>query len=318
LLELPYPVIVVDQRRIGRGEATLGKLEGRTAMMAAGVDVAVPEVGPPPGIRYRRRLGYRRALGELWQSRELTRTLLERDLRVRYKQTVLGFGWSVIGPVTFMVVFTLFFNRAGHFDTGGAPYPLFSYIALVPWTFFAESLTIGSTSLISNLSLLNKIYCPREVFPIATIAAAGFDALVSTSVLFLLFAIYRYPPKLTTLWTPLLVLVLLVFTVGVTVFAAAVLVYLRDVRYVVPLLVQIGLFATPVAYSLSVIPTRLLPFYAIVNPLGPIIQDFRRTVLYGLPPQWSLFGLAASASVIWLLGGYAIFKRLETGFADIA
>ena len=217
-----------------------------------------------------------------------------------------------------MLVFSVFFQRAGHFDTGGAPYPLFSYIALVPWTFFSESVSIGSTSLLTNLSLLNKIYCPREVFPIATIAAAAFDALVSTSVLFLLFVIYRYPPKLTTLWAPLLITVLVVFTVGVTLFASGVLIYLRDVRYVVPLAVQLGLFVTPVAYSLSVIPSQWLPAYAVVNPLGPIIQDFRRTVLYGLPPEWGLLGLATLASVAWLLGGYALFKRLETGFADIA
>jgi ABC-type polysaccharide/polyol phosphate export permease len=287
-------------------------------MMATRVDLTVPDVGPPPGIRYRRHLSYRQALGELWQSRQLTRTLIERDLRIRYKQTVLGFGWSVVGPVTFMLVFTLFFGRAGHFNTGGAPYPVFSYIALVPWTFFAESLALGSASLLTNLTLLNKVYCPREVFPIATIAGAGFDALVSTLVLFVLFAIYRYPPALTTLWVPLLIVVLLTFTLGVTLFSAAVIIYLRDVRYVVPLAVQVGLFATPIAYSLTVIPARLLPPYAVANPLGPVIQDFRRTVLYGLAPEWGLLGLAALASVGWLLGGYALFKRLETGFADIA
>jgi ABC-2 type transport system permease protein/lipopolysaccharide transport system permease protein len=286
--------------------------------METGVDMTLSEVGPPPGIRFRRRLGYWQALRELWQSRELARTLLERDLRVRYKQTVLGFGWSIIGPVTFMIVFTFFFQRAGHFSTGGAPYPLFSYIALVPWSFFSESLTIGSASLLTNMSLLNKIYCPREVFPLATIAAAAFDALVSTVVLFILFAIYRYPPKLTSLWVPLLIVVMVIFTLGITLFSAAVIIYLRDVRYVVPLAAQLGLFVTPVAYSLTVIPAKWLPAYALANPLGPIIQDFRRTVLYGLSPEWSLLGLATLASVIWLLVGYAVFKRLETGFADIA
>ena len=280
--------------------------------------MTVPDVGPPPEIRFRRRLSYRRALGELWQSRELARTLVERDLRVRYKQTVLGFGWSLIGPVSLMLVFSLFVARAGHFNTHGVPYPLFSYVALVPWGFFSEALSVGSVSLITNVTLLNKIYCPREVFPIASTAASAFDALVSTTVLLVLFAIYRFPPALTTLWVPLLIVVLLVFTLGVTLFAAAVLIYLRDVRYVVPLAVQVGLFVTPVAYSLSVIPTNLQPFYAILNPLGPIIEDFRRTVLYGFAPQWGLLGLATLASMGWLLGGYAVFKRLEIGFADIA
>jgi ABC-2 type transport system permease protein/lipopolysaccharide transport system permease protein len=133
-----------------------------------------------------------------------------------------------------------------------------------------------------------------------------------------LFAIYSFAPKLTTLWTPLIIVVMVAFTVGVTLFAASVLIYLRDVRYVVPLAVQVGLFATPVAYSFTVIPVAWQPAYAVVNPMGPIIEDFRRTVLYGLPPAWGLFGLASLASAAWLLGGYALFKRLETGFADIA
>jgi ABC-type polysaccharide/polyol phosphate export permease len=168
------------------------------------------------------------------------------------------------------------------------------------------------------VTLLNKIYCPREVFPIAATVASAFDALVSTSVLLVLFAIYRFPPKLTTLWVPLLIVVLVIFTLGITLFAASVLIYLRDVRYVVPLAVQVGMFVTPVAYSLTVIPAHLQPFYALVNPLGPVIEDFRRTVLNGYAPQWGLLGLATLASVAWLLGGYAVFKRLEIGFADIA
>jgi ABC-2 type transport system permease protein/lipopolysaccharide transport system permease protein len=273
---------------------------------------------PPSSLKYRRHLGFAEAMAELWKSRELTRTLVERDLRVRYKQTVLGFGWAVLGPVIFMLVFTLFFQRAAHFNTHGAPYALFSYTALVPWTFFAEAVTLGSLSLISNLTLLNKVYCPREVFPIASTAGSGFDAAISSLVLIVLFAIYQFPPAWTTLWVPLLIALEVAFTLGVTLFAASVLIYLRDVRYVVPLVVQVGMFATPVAYGLSVIPANLQVGYAILNPLGPIIDDFRRTVLYGQAPQWGLLGLAAIASVAWLAGGYALFKRLETGFADIA
>ena len=273
---------------------------------------------PPAGIRFRRHLGPGQAVRELWQSRELVRTLVERDLRVRYKQTVLGFGWAVLGPVVFMLVFTLFFQRAAHFNTGGAPYALFSYVALVPWTFFAEAVAIGSTSLIANITLMNKVYCPREVFPIAATVASAFDAAVSTVVLFVLFGIYQYPPALATLWAPLLIAIEAAFTLGVTLFASSVLIYLRDVRYVVPLAVQVGMFATPVAYGLNVIPPGLRPGYALLNPLGPILDSFRRTVLHGLSPEWGLLGLATVSSVAWLLGGYALFKRLETGFADIA
>lgn len=273
---------------------------------------------PPDGTRYRRTLKWSDALRELWGSRELVRTLLERDLRVRYKQTVLGFGWSLAGPVVFMLVFTIFFNRAGHFATGGVPYPLFSYTALVPWSFLSEAIATGSGSLLANTSLMNKVYCPREVFPLATIAAAAFDALISAVILVVLFIIYQYPPTLSMLWVPLLVLIEIVFCLGVILVCSSVLVYLRDVRYVVPLAIQVGMFISPVVYGLSVIPARLRPFYAVANPVGPILDDFRRTLLHGQGPQWSLLGLAAAASVAWLAGGYRLFKRLEIGFADIA
>lgn len=280
---------------------------------AAGLDSE-----PPAGIRFRRRLTFGQAMTELWQARGLTRSLVERDLRVRYKRTFLGFGWAALGPVVYMLVFTLFFQRAGHFATGGVPYALFSYTALVPWTFFAEALTIGAASLMTNLALLNKVYCPREVFPIAATITAAFDTVIATAVLLILFGVYQFPPKLDTLWTPLLIAIEVAFTLGCTLFASSALIYLRDLRYVVPLIVQIGMFASPVAYGISVIPASLRPAYAVIDPLGPVIEDFRRTVLHGLAPDWGLLGLAAIASVAWLVGGYALFKRLETGFADIA
>jgi ABC-2 type transport system permease protein/lipopolysaccharide transport system permease protein len=255
---------------------------------------------------------------ELWRSRGLVRTLVERDLRVRYKQTILGFGWAVLGPVALMLVFTIFFQRAAHFATGGIPYALFSYTALVPWNFFSEAVSVGSNSLLVNVSLLNKVYCPREVFPIAATVASGFDTIMSTLVLVVLFGIYSRLPALATLWAPVLIAVEVAFTLGFVFFASSVLVYLRDVRYVMPIIVQVGLFASPVAYGLDVIPKAFRPLYAVLNPLGPVLDSFRRTVLHGLAPDWGLLGLAAAASVAWLIGGYTLFKRLETGFADIA
>ncbi|MGH9056281.1 MAG: ABC transporter permease [Acidimicrobiales bacterium] len=274
--------------------------------------------GPPDGIRFRRHLGFARAMSELWLARGLTRSLVERDLRVRYKRTFLGFGWAVLGPVVFMLVFTLFFQRAGHFATGGVPYPLFSYTALVPWTFFAEAVTVGSVSLMTNLPLLNKVYCPREIFPIAATITAAFDTAIATGVLIVLFAAYQYPPRLETLWVPLLIAVEVAFTLGFTLFCSSSLIYLRDLRYVVPMVVQVGMFASPVAYAITVIPAGLRPLYAVIDPIGPVLECFRRTVLHGLAPDWGLLGLAAVASAAWLAGGYALFKRLEIGFADIA
>ena len=217
-----------------------------------------------------------------------------------------------------MLVFTIFFQNAGHFATGGVPYALFSYTGLVPWTFFAGAVSLGSNSLITNLMLLNKVYCPREVFPIATIITSAVDTAVATLVLLVLFAVYGYPPAVTTLWVPVLVAVEVAFTLGVTLFASAVLIYLRDVRYIVPLVIQVGMFASPVIYGISIIPMALRPLYAAVDPMGPIIESFRLTILHGQPPDVRLLLIAGAASLVWLVGGYAIFKRLETGIADIA
>lgn len=273
---------------------------------------------PPAGLRFKRGLGIGQAMSELWQARGLIRTLTERDLRVRYKRTFLGVGWAVMSPVVFMLVFTVFFQKAGHFATGNVPYALFSYMALVPWNFFSESVTVGSSSLITNLSLLNKVYCPREVFPIAAIITAAFDTVISAAVLVILFLVYSYPPAAATVWVPLLIAIEVAFTLGMALFSSATLVYFRDLRYVVPLIVQIGMFVSPVAYGITFIPKGLRPLYAVLDPLGPILDDFRRTVLHGQAPAWGLLGLAAIASMVWLVGGYVVFKRLETGFADIA
>lgn len=273
---------------------------------------------PPPEIRFKRRLVFSAAMSELWTARELIRTLVERDLKVRYKRTVLGFGWAILSPVVFMLVFTVFFQRAGHFATQGVPYALFSYTALVPWTFFSEAVTLGSASIISNVPLLNKVYCPREVFPLATMFTAAFDTAVSTAVLIVLFVIYQYPPAVTTFWVPLLILIEVLFALGFSLVTSSVLIYLRDLRYVVPMIVQIGMFASPVAYGLDVIPSSFRPVYSVLDPLGPILDGFRRTVLHGQAPSWNLLRLATIASVVWLVGGYITFKRLETRFADIA
>lgn len=277
-----------------------------------------PPAGPPPGARYRRHLTMRTALVELWRARGLIRTLVERDLRIRYKQTILGFAWAVITPVMLMLVFTIFVQRAAHFATGGVPYALFTYIGLVPWTFFASALSQGGVSLMSNLALLNKVYCPREVFPISSMITAGFDAAVSSLVLVVLFAVYRYPPALATLWLPVLLAIMVVFTLGVTLVCSSVLIYLRDMRYVLPMVVQVGLFATPVAYGITFIPAGLRPEYAFVDPIAPVLDSLRRTVLHGLQPEWNLLWIAAVASFLWLVVGYLVFKRLETGIADIA
>ncbi|MEA2447770.1 MAG: lipopolysaccharide transport system permease protein, partial [Actinomycetota bacterium] len=197
------------------------------------------------------------------------------------------------------------------------PYALFAYIGLIPWTFFSVSVNQGGQSLLTNASLITKVPCPREVFPITSIVLSAFDALVSTVMLGVLFVVFGFVPE-STFWLaiPLLV-VQVVFTLGTTFVIAALTVYVRDVRQAMPLLLQLGLFATPVAY-----PVPLSPFfekvYALVNPLAPVIEGYRSVILYGNAPRWDLVGLASITAFVFLVGGYYMFKRLEAGFADVA
>jgi ABC-type polysaccharide/polyol phosphate export permease len=273
---------------------------------------------PPAELRYRRKVRFGAALRDVWRSRELVRTLGERQLRARYKQAALGFAWSILTPVILMIVFTVFFQRIANVDTGGTPYPLFAYLGILPWTFFSTSFSEGGLSLVQNMSILNKVACPREVFPFSSIAVAGVDTCVAILVLGVLFIIEAFVPRLTSLWVPLIATVQIGFTVGTTLIFSAFLVYLRDLRHILPIMLQLGLFATPVAYSMDAIPEQFRVAYSALNPLAPVIDGYRRTVLMGLPPNWELLLAGGIAALFWLLVGYAAFKRLETGFADVA
>jgi ABC-type polysaccharide/polyol phosphate export permease len=273
---------------------------------------------PPPEFLFKLRVRFLDAAREVWRARELVRTLAERDFRVRYKQAVLGFAWTLLTPFALMVVFTIFFQRVANVDTGGAPYPLFAYLGLLPWTFFSTSVSNGGQSLIVNSQLINKVYCPREVFPLASTAVAAVDTAISVLMLCLLFVLTGFMPKATTVWLPVMLAVQVGFTFGLTLLTSAAVVYFRDLRHVLPILLQLGLFATPVAYAMDVVPENLRVLYSAANPLAPVIDGYRRTVLYGLPPNWELLVPGAVTAVVLLIFGYLIFKRLEPGFADYA
>ena len=273
---------------------------------------------PPPEILFRYKVSLVAAVKELWRSRELVRTLAERDFRIRYKQTVLGVAWAVLTPFALMVVFTVFFQRVAQVDTGGAPYALFAYVGLLPWTFFSSSVSQGGPTLVTNSQLVNKVYCPREVFPFSSVAVAGIDSSIAVLMLGLLFLITGYAPKPTSYWVPVLLLVQLAFTFGVTLIMSAFLVFFRDLRHVLPIALQLGLFATPVAYGMDVIPVDLQVLYSTLNPLAPVIDGYRRTVLLGLPPDWHLLVPGAITAFLVLALGYRTFKRFEPGFADYA
>jgi ABC-2 type transport system permease protein/lipopolysaccharide transport system permease protein len=275
---------------------------------------------PPPGLRYRRAFKLKRGAVELWRSRMIVWSLTVRDLRATYSQEILGFAWAVLTPLVQIVVFTFLFNRLGgsnKIDTGGVWYPIFIYVGLMPWTFFSGSVSSGGTSLVGN-ALLNKVYAPREVFPIAEILGTVVSTLMASVALVVLFVIDGRVPSVTSYWAIPLLAILLVFTLGVTLLFAGMTVYLRDMRHALPLFLQVGLFLSPILWPLTQIPKNLRIVYVAINPVGGIVDGLRRCVLHDQAPRASYTIVAAVVSVVWLLGSFMIFKRLETGFADVS
>ena len=279
------------------------------------VDISL---GPPPELRFRRKVALCASLKALWRARQLVRSLAERDLRARYKQALLGFGWAVVPPLATVLVFTVLFDRVANIDTQGTPYVLFSYLGLLPWTFFSSSVAAAAASLVGNVSLLNKVNCPREIFPVTAIVVSAVDAALSGVVLVALFAVTGRAPRVTALWAPLYLVVSVAFTVAVSLLMSIIVVYLRDLRHALPLILQLGLFATPVVYGLNVISPSWVEVYVVANPMAAVIDGYRRTILLGLAPDWEFLGLAAASSALLLVGSYALFRRLETGIADVA
>jgi ABC-type polysaccharide/polyol phosphate export permease len=302
------------------GESVVGQsVDGPLGRALDGAATPRP-TEPRREIWFKRKVQLIPAARELWTFRELVFTLAERDLRVRYKQAVLGIAWAVITPVVMMVLFTVVLNRFTKVNTNGAPYALFSYLGLLPWTFFSGALSAGGLSLVGNVPLLNKLYCPREVFPIAAIADAAVDAVIATFVLILLFPITGFTPKAQAFYLPLLLLVMIMFTLGVTVAVSSIVVYMRDLRLVLPVVIQLGLFATPVLYTPQSIfkSEALLVGYSVINPLVPVIDGVRRCILLGQAPEWLPLGAGAVSSFVMMLAGFWLFKRMETGIADVA
>jgi ABC-2 type transport system permease protein/lipopolysaccharide transport system permease protein len=283
-----------------------------------GPDLAAELAEPPPELRFRRRLAPITSLREFWHARDLLWSLTEREFQARYAQTWLGIGWAVVTPILLMLVFVVFVNQVVSVDTHGAPYALFVYLGLLPWTFFSSSVSRGGQVLVFESSVLNKVRCPREVFPISAITVAGYDFALSVFVLGVLFLVTGYNPYTTAIWAPLFLAIQVAFAAGVALALSVIVVFLRDVAQAIPLLLQLGLFATPVAYGVGAIPYRWQPVYAAVNPLVGVIEGYRDTILYGQQPPWRLVVPAMISATVYLVGGYLVFKKLERGIADVA
>jgi lipopolysaccharide transport system permease protein len=259
-------------------------------------------------------------LGALWEYRELLYFLTWRDIKVRYKQTVLGAAWAILQPLLTMAVFYLFFSRLANVPSDDKPYPLFCFAGLVPWTFFANGLTQSSNSLVGSANLIGKVYFPRLTIPIATVLSGAVDLVLAFLVLLVMMACYQlsgYPIALTVhmLWLPLLLLLALVTSLGVGLWLSALNVRFRDVRYVVPFLAQTWMFATPVAYASSGLPE---PWRSLngLNPMTGVVEGFRWALLDTPTSPGPVVGVSALAALALLVSGAFFFRRMEKIFAD--
>lgn len=270
----------------------------------------------PETIRLQATRGFSRVLSprELWRYRDLAYQIAARDVTVRYRQTALGAAWAVLQPIGFMVVFTLFFGKLAGVSSDGLPYALFSLAALVPWTFFANAMLLGSESLVGNSALVSKIYFPRIFMPAGAIAAGLVDLAISLVILFVIVLLWGYVPPLAVLVLPLLIVIMLATALGVTAGLSAVNVRYRDVRYVIPFAIQMWLFVSPVAYPSSLIdePWRTV---SAINPMVGVIEGFRWAVL-GADAQPALIAVSAVSALVLFVAGLAYFDRVERSFAD--
>jgi lipopolysaccharide transport system permease protein len=255
-------------------------------------------------------------LGALWEYRELLYFLTWRDIKVRYKQTVLGAAWAILQPFFTMVVFSLFFGKLAGVPSDGIPYPIFSYAALVPWQFFANGLTASSTSLVASANLIKKIYFPRLVVPISSVLSGAVDFALAFVVLLGMMLFYGVAPTWAILWLPLLLLLALVTSLGVGLWLTAMNVQFRDVRYAVPFLVQAWMFATPIAYPSSLLDEPWRTLYGI-NPMVGVVEGFRWALLGTETAPGPIIFVSAVVAVGLLVGGAFYFRRMEKTFADV-
>jgi lipopolysaccharide transport system permease protein len=277
---------------------------------AGNVEFALTIIEPRPGWHF---INFK----ELWRYRELLFFLAWRDVKVRYKQTVLGTAWAVLQPLATMVVFSLFFGRLAEMKSGGVPYPLFVFAGLLPWFFFSNAVSSASQSIVSSQNLVTKVYFPRLIIPMSAVAAGLVDFAITLGLLFLMMPYYHVAPGWGLLLVPFLALGLVVASMGVGALLSALTVAYRDFRHVVPFLIQLWMFATPSIYMYA--NTVGNPRWRLVLPLNPaygLIANFRTAILGG---EFDLFALFISGAVSFLLliAGCLYFRRVEQGFADV-
>jgi lipopolysaccharide transport system permease protein len=292
----------------GEAQPKAEPAEGVAVSSPAGGEAAVIVIEPKKGwigIDFK----------ELWRYRELLYFLTWRDIKIRYKQTALGALWAIIQPTFTMLVFTLFFGRLAKMPSDGIPYPIFVYTGLLPWTYFANAVAKVGNSLVGERNLITKVYFPRLIIPMGSSIAGLVDLAIGMSVLGALMVYYSFAPSIGLLLFPVLVFFTLLLAVGVGLWLSALNVQFRDIKYVIPFMIQIWLFCTPVIY-----PTSLLKNYAWImtlNPMGGLIGAYRACVLGHMPINWGALAISGGFTIVIFIGGTLYFRRMERTFADV-
>jgi len=255
-------------------------------------------------------------LREIAEYHELLYFFIWRDIKIRYKQTFLGASWAIIQPLFTMVVFSLFFGRLAKVPSDGIPYPLFSFAALVPWTFFANGLSLGANSVVNSSNLVTKVYFPRLVMPLATVLSGAVDFALAFAVLMGMMFYYGMVPTVNIIWLPMFFLLSLVTAVGVSLWSSALNVQFRDVRFIIPFVTQFWLFATPIAYPSSLLSGNWRTLYS-VNPMVGVVEGFRWALLGTNTSPGPIVVISSMTALLILISGAFYFRHMEKNFADI-
>lgn len=274
-----------------------------------------PESTPPTLIIRPPRKWVPVDLHELWNYRELLASFTMRDIKIRYKQTALGFLWAIIQPLFMMLIFTIIFGGFAKIPSDGIPYPLFSFAALLPWMLFSEGLTRSTMSMVSNANIMTKVYFPRLIMPISGILSPLVDFAVSISILVLMMGYYGFVPTLNVVFLPLFILLALATSLGIGLWLSALNVKYRDFQYTVPFIIQIWMYASPVVYPASMLPEAIRPLYGL-NPMAGVIEGFRWALL-GTEIPGSMIFVSVGVVVVLLVSGMFYFRKMEQYYADI-
>ena len=278
---------------------------------AAGIRAAIPTVVIQPS-----RGMLKLDLEAIWQYRELLYFLVWRDIKVRYKQTIIGAAWAICQPLLTMMIFAVIFGRFAKIPSDNVPYPIFAFAGLLPWTYFSQSISRSGVSLVSDSNLIRKIYFPRLIIPAAAVVAPGVDFVLSFLILLLLMAWYKVIPGVAVVTLPFFMLLAIVAALGVSLWLSALNVRYRDVGHAIPFLVQFWMYASPIVYPVNLIPKEWRMLYSL-NPMVGVVEGFRWGLLGKQSPNFASIAIGAVTALVVLLSGLVFFKKMERIFADI-